>query len=106
MRRATAESGTWGSTQSDCENRWRVEEEMSADGAWLRDGARGGGWIACGAARRNESAGGGNSEAAVFARRAGIAASGGDARGLQSAGKRSGALPRFGGSVAAAGGWR
>src|SRR5882762_1043215 len=89
-------------TQSDCKNRWRVEEEMYADGTGLRDGFSSGGRIACRAAGRDENARGGDSEAAVSARRAGIAASGIDARGLQSAGKRSGALPRFGGSAAAA----
>src|SRR6266436_4380519 len=106
MRQATVESGRRERTQSDCENRWRFEEEMSADGAGLRDRASGGGRVACRAGGRAENAGGGNSEIAVSTRRAGVAASGSDARGLQSAGKRSGALPRLRGSVAAAGGRR
>src|SRR6266849_4682346 len=106
MRQTTAESGRWERTQSDCENRRRFEEEMSADGAGLRDRARRGGRVTRRADGRGENAGGGNSEIAVSARRAGVAASGSDAGGLQSAGKRSGALPRLRGSVAAARGRR
>src|ERR1700687_2543274 len=79
---------------------------MPAHGVGLCDSASGGSWITCSTDRRVENAGGGNSEIAFSARRAGVAASGSDTRGLQSAGKRSGALPRFGGSVAAARGWR
>ena len=82
MPQATAESGTWSFTESDCKNRWRVEEEMSADGAGLPDGVSSGGHIACRAGGRDENARDGNSEAAVSARRAGIAASGIDTGGL------------------------
>src|SRR5882762_10479278 len=102
MRQASAESGTWERRQNDPENRWRFEEEVSADGARLRDRTRGGGHVACRVGGRVENAGDGNSEAAVSARRPGVTASGGNPRGLQSTGQRSGALSWFGGGPASA----
>src|SRR5260370_35922665 len=53
-------------------------------------------------ATRNEDAGKRNSEIAIPAGCPGIAASRSDAQSVQSAGKRSGAVPRFGGSAVAA----
>src|SRR5712692_10773454 len=80
---------------------------MPADGARVRNGASRSRRVACGAARRDEGERDGNSEIAFPAGRAGGAASGSNARGLQSAGKRSVAVSRFGGSAAAARGcWK
>src|SRR5438477_5677034 len=80
---------------------------MSADRARMRDSASEGGCVARRAAPGNEDTGKRNPEIAVSARRARIGASGNDAQSVQSFGKRSGAVPKFGGSaVAARGGWK
>src|SRR5260370_42338879 len=79
---------------------------MSADRARVGDGARGSGRIARRAAGRNEGERDGNSEIALPAWRAGVAPNRGDACRIQSAGKRSGEIPGFGGSALAAGGGR
>src|SRR5260370_42122047 len=102
MGHATAPPGKGSCKKSDGNNRCGLEEKVSADGAGVRDGARGSGRFARGAARRNENAGKRNSETAVPTGRAGVSASGSHARGLQSAGKRSVAVPRLGGSAVAA----
>src|SRR2546426_12532402 len=75
---------------------------MPADSAGVRDGACGGGHIACGAARRDEGERNGNSEIALPARRTGVSTGGIDAYSLQGSGKRSVEVPRFGGSAAEA----
>src|SRR3989442_8531024 len=75
---------------------------MPADSAGVRDGACGGGRVACGAARRDEGERDGNSEIALPARRTGVSTGGIDAYSLQGSGKRSVEVPRFGGSAAEA----
>src|SRR5260370_39655150 len=102
MRHASAHPGKRSCNKSDGNNRCGLEENVYVDGAGVRDGARGSGRFARGAARRNENAGKRKSETAVPTGRAGVSASGSHARGLQSAGKRSVAVPRLGGSAVAA----
>src|SRR2546429_5729317 len=80
---------------------------MSADRARMRDRARASGSVARRATPGNEDTGKRNPEIAFSARRARIGTSGNDAQGVQSFGKRSGAVPKFGGSaVAARSGWK
>src|SRR5207245_8895777 len=94
-----------GSPKNESENRCRIEKEVPADGARVPDGARGGGSIACGPARRDEGARDGDSEIAVPARGAGVAASRSDAQGVQGARKRSGEVTRVCGWPAGERGW-
>src|SRR5438132_540334 len=80
---------------------------MPADGARVRDGARGSGRVACRVAPGNENAGKRNSKTPLSARRAGIGTSGNNAKSVQSFGKRPRAVPRIGGSfVASRGRWK
>src|SRR5205807_10567578 len=87
-------------------DRCETESEVPADGAGLRDGGREGECVARRAAPGNEDAGKRNPEIAISARRARIGTSGNDAQSVQGFGKRSGAVPKFGGSAVAASGCR
>src|SRR5260370_40911263 len=96
MRHASTHPGKRSCTKGEGKNRCELEEKVSAHGAGLCDGARGGGRIVRGVAPRNAGAGKRESEIALPAGRAGVPAIGTPSPGLQGAGKKNGALPRVG----------